>query len=81
MDPRCESMKNIPIVSEYITLGQLLKLAGIIQNGGEAKYFLSTNAVHVNQEPDNRRGRKLYPGDRVEINKNIQLLIQKQHED
>lgn len=73
-------MKNIPIVSEYITLGQLLKLAGVIQNGGEAKYFLSVNVVHINQEPDNRRGRKLYPGDQVEINKNIQLLIQKQHE-
>jgi len=73
-------MKNIPIESEYITLGQLLKFAGIIQNGGEAKFFLSENLIHVNQEPDQRRGRKLYPGDVIEINKKIQLLIQKQNE-
>jgi len=73
-------MKNIPIESEYITTGQLLKFAGIIQNGGEAKIFLSSNLVRVNHEPDQRRGRKLYPGDLIEINQKIQLLIQKQNE-
>jgi S4 domain protein YaaA len=73
-------MKNIPIESEYITLGQLLKFAGIIQNGGEAKIFLASNLILVNHEPDQRRGRKLYPDDVIEINKKIQLCIQKQNE-
>ena len=52
---------------EYITLGVLLKIAGIIDTGGQAKYFLSENVVLVNGEEDNRRGRKLYHGDKVQV--------------
>ena len=51
----------------FITLGVLLKIAGIISTGGQAKYFLSENAVLVNGEEDNRRGRKLYRGDIIEV--------------
>ena len=57
----------IYIDSEYITLGQFLKLADFISNGGEAKFFLSENDVLVNGEIEYRRGRKLYEGDVVEI--------------
>ena len=57
----------IIIDSEYITLGQFLKLADFISNGGEAKFFLSENDVLVNGEIEFRRGRKLYEGDVVEI--------------
>ena len=45
----------------------LLKIAGIIDTGGQAKYFLSENVVLVNGEEDNRRGRKLYHGDKVQV--------------
>jgi len=48
---------------EYITLAQALKAAGIIGTGGEAKHFLTENAVLVNGEPEQRRGRKLREGD------------------
>ena len=70
-------MKNeFAITTEFITLGQLLKLADIIGNGGEAKNFLATTKVLVNGEPDNRRGRKLRPGDRVKIpDLNKELII------
>ncbi len=57
--------RTVKITTEYITLGQLLKLAQIIQNGGQAKGFLAENEVLVNGEPDQRRGRKLRPGDEV----------------
>ncbi|AUZ28590.1 MULTISPECIES: ribosome maturation protein RlbA [Bacillus] len=57
----------ISIDTEMITLGQFLKLADVIQSGGMAKWFLSEHEVFVNNEPDNRRGRKLYVGDVVEI--------------
>ncbi|MGF7534858.1 ribosome maturation protein RlbA [Bacillus mexicanus] len=57
----------ISIDTEMITLGQFLKLADVIQSGGMAKWFLSEYEVLVNDEPDNRRGRKLYVGDVVEI--------------
>ncbi|MCY9204422.1 ribosome maturation protein RlbA [Bacillus atrophaeus] len=57
----------ISIDTEMITLGQFLKLADVIQSGGMAKWFLSEHEVFVNNEPDNRRGRKLYVGDVVAI--------------
>ena len=60
-------MEEIVIYTEYITLGQLLKIANIISSGGEAKYFLSSNTCLVNNIEDNRRGRKLYKGDIIKI--------------
>jgi len=60
-------MKAIGITTEYITLGQFLKLADCISTGGQAKPFLQETEVIINGEPDNRRGRKLYEGDRVEV--------------
>jgi len=60
-------MREVSIHTEYITLGQFLKLADIIDTGGMAKAFLAEVPVTVNGEKDNRRGRKLYPGDEVEI--------------
>ncbi len=59
--------KTVAIDTEMITLGQFLKLADVIQSGGMAKWFLSEYEVLVNDEPDNRRGRKLYVGDVVTI--------------
>ena len=50
----------------FITLGILLKITGIIDTGGQAKYFLAENKVLVNGEEDNRRGRKLYRGDQIQ---------------
>ena len=60
--------KNIKLRKdeEYITLGVLLKIAGVIDTGGQAKFFLAENVVLVNGEEDNRRGRKLYHGDKIE---------------
>ncbi|WP_335871927.1 S4 domain-containing protein YaaA [Bacillus sp. 2205SS5-2] len=58
---------EIQINTEYITLGQLLKMADLIQSGGMAKWFLSEYQVYVNGEQDQRRGRKLYPNDKIEI--------------
>ncbi len=67
--------RKIAITTEYITLGQLLKLSDVVSYGGEAKRFLSTNVVLINGENDNRRGRKLRPGDKVEIPKRKMTLI------
>jgi len=60
-------MKTIGISTDYITLGQLLKLADCISSGGAAKQFLQETEIIVNGEPDNRRGRKLVPGDTVQV--------------
>ena len=60
-------MKTVTIRDAYITLGQLLKLTDCIAAGGQAKSFLQECGVSVNGEAENRRGRKLYPDDVVEI--------------
>lgn len=60
-------MEKISIYTDYITVGQLLKIKSFISSGGEAKIFLANNYVIVNGEKDNRRGRKLYKGDKVVI--------------
>ena len=60
-------MNSIKISTEYITLGQFLKVADIIQSGGMAKWFLSEHEVFINGDLDVRRGRKLRSGDNIEI--------------
>ncbi|ANS76413.1 RNA-binding protein [Paenibacillus yonginensis] len=60
-------MKQVKIHSEYIKLDQFLKLSDCVPTGGMAKALLQENLVKVNGEPEDRRGRKLYPGDRVEV--------------
>jgi ribosome-associated protein len=59
--------EKITIHTEYITLGQFLKLADVIQSGGMAKWFLSEYEIFINGELDQRRGRKLRSGDTVRI--------------
>ncbi len=61
------TLKEIQIWSEYITLGQLLKLANVISNGAEAKGYLAEVMPLVNGADENRRGKKLYPGDKIEL--------------
>jgi len=57
----------IQLKTPYITLGQLLKLTDWISSGGEAKTAVKTLKISVNGEREDRRGRKLYPGDTVTI--------------
>ena len=59
---------------EYITLQSLLKITNVISTGGMAKMYLLENAVLVNGEPENRRGRKLYSGDKV-VAENITINV------
>lgn len=60
-------MEEIKIDTEYITLGQMLKMTNIISSGGMAKWFLSEHTVFLNGEEESRRGKKLYNGDVVTI--------------
>lgn len=60
-------MRTIIIKDEFITLGQLLKVSDCISTGGQAKPFLQEVPIKVNGEPEARRGRKLYPGDLVDV--------------
>ena len=61
-------MENIKIKDEYIKLGQLLKLSGLVGSGVDAKFVIWDGLVKVNDEIDTRRGRKVYPNDIVTYN-------------
>ena len=52
---------------EFIKLGQALKKAGLVGSGVDAKMILQDGRVTVNGEIEERRGRKLYPGDVVSL--------------
>ena len=69
--------QQISITTEYITLGQFLKLADIIESGGEAKAFLASHIIKVNDEVDQRRGRKLRDGDKVEVQDAVYEIVGK----
>ncbi|MFC6181401.1 S4 domain-containing protein YaaA [Lactiplantibacillus daowaiensis] len=66
----------VQIKTPFITLGQLLKEEAIIGSGGQAKWFLSETPAVVNGELDDRRGRKLYPGDTIDITGEGSYIIQ-----
>ena len=50
---------------EFIRLGQALKKAGSVGSGSDAKMMILNKEVMVNGETEERRGRKLYPGDTI----------------
>lgn len=56
-------MQEITIKDDYIKLGQALKLAGLVSSGVEAKMLIQDGLVMVNNEVEERRGRKLYADD------------------
>lgn len=62
-------MNTLEINTEYITLGQLLKMTNAISSGGMAKWFLEENIVYVNDEKEQRRGKKLRHDDIIKIAK------------
>ena len=59
--------RDVPIRGDMIRLGQLLKLDGMVDGGGETKALLAERRVLVNGEPEVRRGRQLHPGDTVRV--------------
>ena len=60
-------METITITTEYIKLQDLLKLAGVVYTGGEAKVLIQEGAVTVNGAVCTQRGKKLRPDDTVRL--------------
>ncbi|HCE78478.1 MAG: RNA-binding S4 domain-containing protein [Lachnospiraceae bacterium] len=56
-------METIKIRDEYIKLGQAMKLAGLAEEGSEAKQMILNGEVEVNGQTEIRRGKKLFDGD------------------
>ena len=62
-------MEKILINTEFIKLDSLLKFAALVGTGGEAKYVIGEGMVKVNGEVCTMRGKKIYPGDKVEFDR------------
>lgn len=60
-------MEKVYIHTEFIKLQQVLKLAGLIDQGSDVKYYLSQHMVKVNGEIATERGKKIRHGDIVEL--------------
>ena len=60
-------MDDIAISGDVIRLGQLLKLANLVDQGADAKAVLAAGDVRVNGEAETRRWRQLVRGDVVEL--------------
>lgn len=60
-------IREVQISGDTIKLGQLLKLAGLVGSGSEAKDLLAAEQAFVNGEPEVRRGRQLHVGDTVRV--------------
>lgn len=65
---------EIKIDDEYIKLDALLKLANLVDSGGMAKILIQEGQVKVNGKVETRRGKKIYPGDQVELEGEIITL-------
>ena len=62
---------DVPITSEMIRLGQLLKLAGVVDDGGQARTLIEDGKVSVDGEVDRRRGRQVRPGSLVDLGETL----------
>jgi len=69
--------QRVIISTEYIKLGQLLKLVNLISSGSDAKDFILTNEISLNGEKVTQRGKKIYPSDILVINNSLLFEITK----
>lgn len=71
---------DIEISTETIRLGQLLKLANLVDSGSDAKTLLMAGEVMVNDEVEQRRGRQLRSGDIVTLDEvSVRIVSAHQH--
>jgi len=67
-------METVRIKDEFIKLGQLLKLSGLVDSGVDAKFVIIEGLVKLNGKKELQRGKKIYSGDIVEYdNKMIKV--------
>ncbi len=57
----------VPVGERPINLTQVLKLAGFVQSGGEAKARIAAGDIRVNGAVELRKRRQMKAGDTVEL--------------
>ena len=69
-------MQKVAITTEYIKLDSFLKLAGVTDSGGQSKVIIKDGLVLVDGEVCTMRGKKLYPGARVQVAENVYEVVE-----
>lgn len=70
-------LETIKITTDYIKLDQLLKFAGIVENGAVAKHTILEGLVKVNNEVCLQRGKKIHEGDIVTLKDYGSIIVEK----
>ncbi len=68
-------MQEVYIKTEFIKLGQALKLSGLVGSGTDAKFLISDGLISVDGETETRRGRKLFGGEVVTFEDNSFRIV------
>ena len=68
-------LHDIQIHTKYIKLQDLLKFAGAVETGGDAKLIIQEGRVQVNGEVCTMRGKKMRPGDRCILDNELVLVV------
>lgn len=69
--------QKIEIKTEFIKLDSLLKFSTLAETGGDAKLAVQEGYVKVNGDVCTMRGKKIFPGDTVELD-GVKLLVIKE---
>lgn len=68
--------EQIKITTEFIKLDSFLKFANLVESGGNAKGVIAEGRIKVNGEVCLMRGKKLYRGDKVQIDEmNLEIEV------
>ena len=62
-----EMTQDVEVREEPIELYKVLKIAGLVASGGEAKFVVSEGKVSVNGDVETRKRKKILAGDLVEF--------------
>lgn len=72
--------ETIAITTEFITMDKLLKFSGIAETGGHAFAIIGDGVVKLNGKSVSEKRKKVFPGDIVNIDNQIELTIVKENE-
>ena len=70
--------ENIAIITEFITMDKLLKFSGVADTGGQAFLMVEDGIIKLNSKPVTEKRKKVFPGDVVNIDDQIELTITKE---
>lgn len=66
---------EVAIKTEFITMDKLLKFSGVADTGGQAFMMVEDGIIKLNGKPVTEKRKKVFPGDVVNIDNQIELTV------